>query len=97
LAGRTAAAYEVTEAGTPVLRGFGLDLPALRRSRRRFAGPCLDWTQRRPHLNGSLGAAITARLLDLGWIERAPHRRAVQVTPAGRQGLADTFGCAMTD
>jgi DNA-binding transcriptional ArsR family regulator len=97
LAGGAAAAYVVTEAGTSVLRGFGLDLPALRRSRRRFAGPCLDWTQRRPHLNGSLGAAITARLLDLGWIERGPHRRAVQVSAAGRHGLADTFGWAMND
>ena len=97
MAGGAAAAYVVTEAGTSVLRGFGLDLPALRRSRRRFAGPCLDWTQRRPHLNGSLGAAITARLLDLGWIERGPHRRAVQVSPAGRRGLADTFGWAISD
>jgi DNA-binding transcriptional ArsR family regulator len=97
LAGGTAAAYEVTETGTSVLRGFGLDLPALRRSRRRLAGPCLDWTQRRPHLDGSLGAAITTRLLDLRWIERAPHRRAVQVTLAGRQGLADTFGWAISE
>jgi hypothetical protein len=97
VASGTAAAYVVTEAGASVLRGFGLDLPALRRSRRRLAGPCLDWTQRRPHLNGSLGAAITTRLLDLGWLERAPHRRAVQVTSAGRQGLADTFGWAISE
>ena len=60
--------------------------------RRRSAGSCLDWTQRRPHLSGALGAAITARLLELGWIERGPARRAVRVTPAGQDGLAETFG-----
>jgi len=63
-------------------------------SRRRFAGACLDWTERRPHLNGALGAAITVRLLELRWIERGAHRRAVRVTPAGREGLAATFGWA---
>jgi DNA-binding transcriptional ArsR family regulator len=85
-------AYVVTEAGTGTLSDFGVDLAALRAVRRRFAGQCLDWTQRRPHLSGALGAAITARLLELGWIERGSHRRAVQVSPAGRQGLAATFG-----
>ena len=54
----------------------------------------MDWTERRPHLNGALGAAITARLLELGWIERAAHRRAVRVTPAGQAGLTTTFGWA---
>ncbi len=69
---------------------------SLRRARRQFAGPCLDWTERRPHLNGALGAAITTRLLDLGWIERRAHRRAVRITPAGRDGLAATFGCVLS-
>jgi hypothetical protein len=63
-------------------------------SRRRFAGACLDWTQRRPHLGGALAAAITARLFELGWIERGPLLRAVRVTPEGREGLAATFGWA---
>lgn len=84
----------MTEAGTAALAEFGVDVRALRRSRRRFAGACLDWTQRRPHLNGALGAAITARLLNLGWIERGAHRRSVRVSPAGREGLADAFGWA---
>jgi hypothetical protein len=71
---------------------FGVDVAAVRCSRRRFAGACLDRTQRRPHLNGALDAAITALLIQLGWITRGPGRRAVQVTPAGRDGLAETFG-----
>lgn len=86
------ARYAVTEAGAATLASFGVDVPAVLRSRRRFAGSCLDWTQRRPHLNGALGAAVTARLLELGWIERGRSRRSVRVTPAGRDGLARTFG-----
>ncbi len=92
-----AAEYEVTQTGTGTLAAFGVDLSAARRSRRRFAGACLDWTQRRPHLSGALGAAITVRLVELGWITRGPSRRAVRVTPAGRDGLARTFGWAAAD
>jgi len=84
--------FDVTAAGLATLSSFGLDMGVLKRTRRRFAGACLDWTERKPHLNGALGAAITARLLGLGWIERGPRRRAVRVTPAGAEGLAATFG-----
>jgi DNA-binding transcriptional ArsR family regulator len=86
------AVYAVTAAGETALARFGIDVPAARCSRRRFGGACLDWTQRRPHLNGALGAAITGRLLQLGWIERGPGQRAIRVTPAGNDGLAGTFG-----
>jgi len=85
-------AYEVTAEGAERLAGFGVDVVQVRRSRRRFAGACLDWTQRRPHLNGALGAAVTGRLLELGWIERGPSRRAVKITGPGQDGLAATFG-----
>ena len=91
------AAYEVTAEGVDRLADFGVDVAEVRRSRRRFAGACLDWTQRQPHLNGALGAAVTARLLELGWIERGPSRRAVRVTGPGRNGLAATFGWAPAD
>jgi DNA-binding transcriptional ArsR family regulator len=90
----TPADFDVTAAGESALEAFGVHVCSLRRSRRRFAGACLDWTERRPHLNGALGAAVTAQLLDRGWIERGLYRRAVRVTPAGRVGLATTFGCA---
>jgi DNA-binding transcriptional ArsR family regulator len=85
--------YEVTSGGAGTLAAFGINLGEVRRSRRRFAGVCLDWTQRRPHLNGALGAAITAQLLERGWFERGPIRRALRLTEAGREGLAETFGC----
>jgi hypothetical protein len=84
------AEYEVTAAGTAALAEFGVD--EISRARRRFAGACLDWTQRRPHLSGVLGAAITTRLLQLSWLGRRPSRRAVRVTEAGGDGLAATSG-----
>lgn len=84
--------FEVTGAGARELGSFGLNLLQIRRSRRHFAGTCIDWTQRRRHLNGALGAAITSRMFELGWIERGHRRRSVRVTPAGIEGLASTFG-----
>jgi len=90
----TATRFEVTGAGARALSSFGLNVSEVRRSRRHFAGTCIDWTQRRGHLNGALAAAITTRLLELGWIERGPRRRAVRVTPVGREGLTATFGWA---
>ncbi|MFB4295213.1 ArsR/SmtB family transcription factor [Actinomadura sp. NTSP31] len=88
-------AYEVTEKGEDRLGALGLDLPGLRRTRRRFAWRCLDWTERRPHLNGALGAALTDRMIELGWFERGPTRRALTVTEDGLKGLADSFGCVL--
>jgi DNA-binding transcriptional ArsR family regulator len=87
--------FEVTGAGAKTLTSFGLDISEVRRSRRHFAGCCVDWTQRRGHLNGALAAAITTRLFELGWIERGfagQRRRGVRVTPAGAEGMACTFG-----
>lgn len=88
-------AFEVTEKGEERLGALGLDVAALRRARRRFAWQCLDWTERRPHLNGALGAALTERMMELGWFERGRTRRALLVTKAGRRGLADSFGCVL--
>ena len=90
-------AFVVTPDGAATLTSFGLNIGALERGRRRFAGACLDWTERKPHLNGALGAAMTTRLLGLGWIERGSRRRAVRVTPAGCEGLASTFGWSLED
>src|SRR5690349_16543989 len=69
----SAVRFEITGAGAKGLGSFGLDTLQIRRSRRYFAGTCIDWTQRRGHLNGALAAAITTRLFDLGWIEHGPR------------------------
>ena len=87
--------FEVTGAGAGTLGSFGLDINQIRRSRRHFAGKCIDWTQRRGHLNGALAAAITTRLFELAWVEHGPRRRSVRITPAGAEGLAATFGLTL--
>jgi DNA-binding transcriptional ArsR family regulator len=87
--------YEVTEKGHERFAEIGLDLDAVRAKRRRFAGHCLDWTERRPHLNGALGAAVTERMMELGWFERGRSRRSLVLTEKGRGGLADVFGCVV--
>ncbi len=84
--------FEPTEAGARHFAAFGIDLPLLRRQRRAFAPCCLDWSERRHHIAGSLGAALTSRLLERDWLRRMPGTRAVQLTEAGRGGLAQVFG-----
>ncbi len=81
-------AAEITKAGARFLTGFGIELPIRRRSCRL----CLDWTERRPHIAGTVGAAITRRFFDIGWMERVKRSQAVVVTPAGRRGFQKTFG-----
>jgi DNA-binding transcriptional ArsR family regulator len=93
-AARGAASFDVTVKGEERLGELGLDVRALRRARRRFAGECMDWTERRPHLNGALGAALLSRFIDLGWLERGKGRELL-VTEAGDAGLADSFGCVL--
>jgi DNA-binding transcriptional ArsR family regulator len=76
--------FELTEQGISWFGELGIDIAALRAARRSFARACLDWSERRPHLAGATGAALAGRFLELGWIERAAHGRAVTPTPAGR-------------
>jgi DNA-binding transcriptional ArsR family regulator len=82
----------LTPRGIKTFERLGVDLAAPKRSRRAFCRPCLDWSERRPHLAGSLGAALTQRCFDLGWIKRVRDSRAVAVTDKGKAGFADTFG-----
>jgi DNA-binding transcriptional ArsR family regulator len=84
---------EVTERGHVFLSNFGAE-PAT--GKRVFCRPCLDWSERRPHIAGRLGAALAARCLDLKWIERQRDSRAVTITPTGKTGFAETFGIHLT-
>ncbi|MGD1058832.1 MAG: metalloregulator ArsR/SmtB family transcription factor [Solirubrobacteraceae bacterium] len=79
--------FPLTPAGQARLSGLGLDIEALQRGRRALTRPCLDWTERRPHLAGSLAAALAARLLELDWIRRRTSTRALTITDTGRRQL----------
>jgi DNA-binding transcriptional ArsR family regulator len=86
---------EVTDRGVAFFQEFGVDLSAARSRRRIFCRPCLDWTERRPHLGGTVGAVLAQRCFDLKWLQRTRDSRALIVTPAGQRGLSDTFGLSM--
>lgn len=83
--------YRLTEHGLDQLRGFGIDFDSLPR-RRPLIRYCVDWSEQRHHLAGSLGAALAARVFELGWADRARHSRAVLLSDEGRHGLRETFG-----
>jgi hypothetical protein len=83
----------VTEPGAVLLARLGIDMAALQRRRgRAFCRPCIDWSERRPHLAGAVGAAIAARLLEARWIERMRDTRAVRITTKGRINLQEFLG-----
>jgi DNA-binding transcriptional ArsR family regulator len=88
--------YHLTHDGAARLRALGLDAEALTQlanhRRRAFARACLDWSERRYHLAGVLGAALLSRLLELRWLERMAASRALRVTAIGRRALRREFG-----
>jgi DNA-binding transcriptional ArsR family regulator len=90
-------AAEVTTSGRRFFSRFGVALPAPGPVRRRSCRLCLDWTERRPHIAGAVGAAITRRYFDLGWVERMKRSQAVLVTPRGRRGFREAFGIDASD
>jgi hypothetical protein len=61
-------AYDLTSRGAKALETFGIDLESTRKLRRRFACPCLDWTERRPHVGGALGAALLGIAMRRKWV-----------------------------
>jgi DNA-binding transcriptional ArsR family regulator len=75
-----AAGSRLTAKGSKFMREFGIDLDALGESRRPLCRSCLDWSQRRSHLAGGLGAALLARIYALGWAKRDRTSRAVIFT-----------------
>jgi DNA-binding transcriptional ArsR family regulator len=84
--------FPLTPAGHERLSRLGIDIDALQHGRRTLTRPCLDWTERRPHLAGSLAAALASRLLELGWIQRRAGTRALTVTDTGRRRLRAELG-----
>lgn len=87
--------FELTTSGESALREFGIDIAAERRRRRAFARRCLDWSERRAHLGGALGASLLARCQELDWLARTPDSRAVTLTTRGKRGLSDAFSITL--
>src|SRR5919197_4886439 len=86
--------YRLTERGVEELAAFGIDLDELPK-KRRLVRYCIDWSEQRHHLAGSLGAAVADRTLELGWVKRADATRALHVTDEGFEGLEETFGLTL--
>ena len=85
--------YELTRAGTEGFsRTLGIDVGGARAKRRRFACACLDWSERRPHLGGALGAAVLQAALRRKWLTQDLDSRALQLTDFGRKELGRRFG-----
>ena len=83
--------YRLSDEGEAAFGRLGVDPEAARKSRRRFACSCLDWSERRPHLGGALGAALMALLLKDGWIEPDLDSRALAVTADGKRRFKRVF------
>lgn len=88
-------AYEVTTAGAKAFGALGIDLEATLALRRRFACACLDWSERRPHLGGALGAAVLNIALKKRWVSPDLDSRALTVTRTGRRDMMTRFGLSL--
>jgi hypothetical protein len=83
--------YRLTARGDRFLSGLGVDVERAHLARRNFAGQCLDWSGRRPHLAGALGAGLRDLFLSNGWVRRAPGSRTLRITDLGRIRLKEMF------
>ncbi|HEU0252768.1 MAG TPA: helix-turn-helix domain-containing protein [Pyrinomonadaceae bacterium] len=83
--------YELTRAGVSGFEALGVDVEELRRLRRRFAYACLDWSERRPHIGGAMGAALLKVARKRRWVTQDLDSRAIRVTNVGRRELLAIF------
>jgi DNA-binding transcriptional ArsR family regulator len=88
--------YDVTVEGARSLTALGIDMGAVRSMRRKFAYPCIDWSERRPHIGGALGDAILKVALQRKWLVQSLDSRALRVTDLGRRQMQARFGIRLT-
>jgi hypothetical protein len=86
------ASCELTALGRARFHGLGVDVDGAQALRRRFAFACLDWSERRPHLAGALGAALLRRALQQKWVTQDLDSRVLRVTAAGKRELTSRLG-----
>src|SRR5215471_16511069 len=85
-------AYHLTPTGDKALAALGIDVEETKRLRRRFAFACLDWSERRSHVGGAIGAALLNLALKRKWVCKELASRALAVTSLGRRELLARFG-----
>lgn len=90
------AEFVVTRRGKAFFESFDIDVDKLDDGRRSFARACMDWTERRPHVAGALGASLLERFLERRWLVRNSRDRALSLTPAGRTEFARQFDVRTT-
>lgn len=88
---RNGSAYVVTDKGEIFFLTLDINTNELKKHRRAFARPCLDWSERKHHLAGSLGAALLDKMLLLDWFRKKRHSRALVITSKGQQQLYNHF------
>lgn len=84
--------YELTPKGAKAFEALGIDVEDRAMARRRFAFPCLDWSERRSHIGGAMGSALLSIALTRKWVEQDLDSRALSVTRVGRRELMSRFG-----
>lgn len=84
-------AYDLTKSGEAALANLGVDIESVRSRRRRFAFGCLDWSERRPHLGGAVGAALLDVALRKKWLIEDLDSRALNLTRIGKRELQVRF------
>ena len=83
--------FDITEKGKKFFAALGIDLAELKKQRRVFARRCLDWSERKPHVSGSLGAEIASTFIAKEWMKRTKHGRQLNFTDEGRGALQRHF------
>lgn len=83
--------FELTPEGLSFFKEFGIDTEELQKKRSQFAKACIDFSERKYHLGGSLGKALFDQLESNGWVQRIVANREVKITPKGKKAFADRF------
>jgi DNA-binding transcriptional ArsR family regulator len=88
--------YTLTPLGEKTLNGIGIDVSRARQARRKFASPCLDWSERRFHLGGALAAALLTVALEKKWVSAEPDSRALAIAARGHREIERHFGAKLS-
>jgi DNA-binding transcriptional ArsR family regulator len=83
--------YEVSNAGNKQFENIGIDITAIQKQNRKFAYPCLDWSERTHHLGGALGAGLLQSMIQHDWIRKVNHSREVVITGKGKTEMSRLF------